>query len=194
MDSDEVRRVRFRELFDGNFRALLVYATRRVVRPVDAADVVAETLLVAWRRIDEVPPGDEARLWLYGVARYVVKNQYRGSRRRSNLGERLRQELVAISVDDPSEGSALNAVVQAAMDRLDPGERELIRLTSWEGLAPSEIAKVYSTPQGTVRRRLHHARQSMRRELDALGWPEDVASADDDDLSPSVPNAGEDDL
>ncbi|WP_432950312.1 RNA polymerase sigma factor [Kribbella sp. CA-253562] len=42
---------------------------RRVGSPDDAADVFAETMLVAWRRIDEVPADETARLWLYGVAR-----------------------------------------------------------------------------------------------------------------------------
>ena len=74
--------LRFRELFDSHFRELLGYALRRVGSPEDAADVVAETMLVAWRRIDEVPADGTARLWLYGVARRVLANHRRGQVRR----------------------------------------------------------------------------------------------------------------
>ncbi|MEW9551250.1 hypothetical protein [Nonomuraea sp. NPDC050783] len=47
----------------------MAYAARRCEVPQDAADVVAETFTVAWRRVDELPEGAEATLWLYGVAR-----------------------------------------------------------------------------------------------------------------------------
>src|SRR4051812_33061810 len=84
---------RFSRLFGDTERELLAYVLRRVDRAEDGADVVAETFLVAWRRLDSVPPGDEARLWLYGVARRQLANQRRGQLRRSRLADRLRAEL-----------------------------------------------------------------------------------------------------
>ena len=90
-DHDE----RFRDLYTRHFDALLAYAVRRVPRPEDAADVVADTFLVAWRRRSHLPAGDEARLWLYGVARNMLANKRRGDRRRDRLGEALRQRLMA---------------------------------------------------------------------------------------------------
>ncbi|GAB3435443.1 hypothetical protein GCM10027517_04600 [Phycicoccus ginsengisoli] len=84
---------RFSALFERTHPALLGYAVRRVADPADAADVVAETYLVAWRRLDDVPGGDEARPWLFGVARRVLANHYRGERRRHALADRLRDSL-----------------------------------------------------------------------------------------------------
>jgi hypothetical protein len=62
---------RFAELYRDHGRFVLAYALRRAV-PEDAADVVAETFLVAWRRLDDVPGDGRARLWLYGVAHRVL--------------------------------------------------------------------------------------------------------------------------
>src|SRR4051812_15821279 len=62
----------FRALFDDHHLAVLGYALRRTAGAQDAADVLADTMLVAWRRLDEVPGGDTTRLWLYGVARKVL--------------------------------------------------------------------------------------------------------------------------
>ena len=133
---------RFRRLFAATERELLAYALRRVDRAEDAADVVAETFLVAWRRLDKVPPGDEARLWLYGVARRQLANQRRGPLRRSRLADRLRAELpAAVAIARSPEDHRVDAV-RAAMARLDEEDREILRLTSWEGLTPSEIAAV----------------------------------------------------
>ena len=159
-------------LFDDHGRALLAYALRRVADPPDAADVVAETFSVAWRRRAEVPTGGEARLWLYGVGRRVLANHHRGERRRSHLADRLRAELAAqlpVTADHAPE-SATTHVVRAAVTRLPSDERELLWLTAWEGLEPTEIATVMRIPPGTVRSRLHRARQHLRDELLAGGW------------------------
>ncbi|WP_053206090.1 RNA polymerase sigma factor [Jiangella muralis] len=168
-DDETTRRGRFEAVFAAESRAILGYALRRVEAAEDAADVVAETFLVAWRRIDDVPAGAQARPWLYGVARRVLANHARGARRRTRLGERLRDELltgpdvIRIDEDDPA------ATVRAALLRLPGDDRELLRLTSWEGLGPAELATAMGLPPGTVRTRLHRARKRLRAELEALG-------------------------
>jgi RNA polymerase sigma-70 factor (ECF subfamily) len=161
---------RFRALFGRCSRPLLTYALRRVREPADAADVVAETFVVAWRRLDEIPPGGEARLWLFGVARRVVANHQRGGLRRSRLADRLRAELSEHVDLDPMAPVEIRQVVAAALARLDEDDRELLRLTSWEGLTPGEIAMVCDIPVGRARSRLHRARGRFRAELEALGW------------------------
>jgi DNA-directed RNA polymerase specialized sigma24 family protein len=89
------RQHRFEELYAANCGPILGYVLRRTDNPDDAADVIAETFLTAWRRLDAVPPGDEARLWLYGVARRVLANHRRGERRRTVLADRLRAQLAS---------------------------------------------------------------------------------------------------
>jgi RNA polymerase sigma factor (sigma-70 family) len=156
---------RFRRLFADTERELLAYVLRRVDRGEDAADVVAETFLVAWRRMDRVPDGDEARLWLYGVARRQLANQRRGELRRSRLADRLRGELSAALVSARSPEDHRVAAIRAALARLEEEDREILRLTTWEGLTPSEIAAVMGVPGVTVRSRLHRARKRLRSEL-----------------------------
>lgn len=154
--------LRFRELFAGHFRALLGYALRRVGSPEDAADIVAETMLVAWRRIDDVPADDTARLYLYGVARRVLANHRRGQLRRDRLAERLRLELVEVT-PDPAGLSDSIAVIRDGLTQLSDDDRELILLTSWDGLDPREAAIVLGVPSRTVRTRLHRARARLRK-------------------------------
>ena len=158
---------RFRCLFELAERDILAYALRRVGRPDDAADVVAETFLVAWRRLDEVPAGDAARLWLYGVARRQLANQRRGDLRRSALADRLRDELAG-SATETAEHTQPDrvAAVSAALGRLSEEDRELLTLSSWEGLSPRELAVVLAIPAVTLRSRLHRARRRLRAELD----------------------------
>ncbi|MFC9692903.1 RNA polymerase sigma factor [Kribbella sp. NPDC056951] len=154
----------FRELFEANFRELLGYALRRCSSPDDAADVVADTMLVAWRRFDQVPTDGTARLWLYGVARRVLANHRRGVQRRDRLGERLRVELQDVVPDHADEVEA-NAVLVAAMAGLSDNDRELLMLTAWENLDPQEAAVVLDVPARVVRTRLHRARARLRERL-----------------------------
>ena len=77
------RRSRFEAVYEAYHGPILGYVLRRTATPDDAADIIAETFLTAWRRLEEMPPGPEARLWLYGVARRVLANHHRGERKRS---------------------------------------------------------------------------------------------------------------
>jgi RNA polymerase sigma factor (sigma-70 family) len=163
---------RFRRVYAGTFEPLLAYALRRVARAEDAADVVAETYLIAWRRGADMPEGDEARLWLYGVARRVLANQDRGGRRRERLGARLRERLAAVVVADPAAEVSQRVTVRAALDRLGEVDREVLRLTAWEGLEPREAAEVLNISAAAVRTRLTRARSRLRELLgDEYGEP-----------------------
>jgi RNA polymerase sigma-70 factor (ECF subfamily) len=152
----------FSALFDSTHVALLGYAVRRVTDPADAADVVAETFLVAWRRLDDVPPGSEARPWLFGVARRVLANHYRGERRRHALADRLRDSLHQVvpppELHEPS-------LVERAVARLGDDDRELLHLLAWEELAREEIAVAMGLSRATVRVRLHRARARLREAM-----------------------------
>ena len=82
MTEDERER-RFRALYGRARPCLFAYALRRTLSPEDAADVVAETFLIAWRRLDAVPDGEASLLWLYAACRRVIANQ---SRRAAGVG------------------------------------------------------------------------------------------------------------
>ncbi len=169
---------RFRRVYAGNFAALLAYALRRVDQPDDAADIVAETFLVAWRRIRDLPPDDEIRLWLYGVARRVLANHHRGGVRRVRLGERLRQRIIAEVGADPGTEVPQRMTVQAALNRLGEPDREIVMLTVWEGLPPREVAEVMGMSPNAVRSRLSRARARLRELIgDDLSAPGHVLDA-----------------
>jgi RNA polymerase sigma-70 factor (ECF subfamily) len=156
-----------RERFDGLFREHLAgiasYCRCRSRSLADAEDAVAEVFLVAWRRLDEVPTGEEARLWLYGTARRVLANQARAKMRRGRLSEKLSAQPAPVETDD----DPLAARVQDALAVLNVRDREILLLAGWEELTPAEIAKVVDRPAVTVRVRLHRARARFRAALNA---------------------------
>ncbi len=161
----ELAQIRFGRLYRDQGRAILGYALRRVADPEDAADVVAETFLVAWRRLDEVPVDGRARLWLFGVARLVIANLHRTERRRTRLGERLTETLRTELATRPAPAGE-GAEVLRAMAGLGEEDRELLLLVSWEELSPGEAARVLGITSLAARSRLHRARRRLRALLE----------------------------
>jgi RNA polymerase sigma factor (sigma-70 family) len=159
------RRARFRAVYDANYHRILGFALRRTANREDAEDVVAETFLTAWRRLDQIPVGDEARLWLYGVARNALANHRRGERRRVRLTSVLHAESFLPSLRAPDADHEV-AGMAAAFARLDDGHRELLALAAWEGLDAGEIATVLGCSRNAARIRLHRARRRLARELE----------------------------
>jgi RNA polymerase sigma factor (sigma-70 family) len=157
------RRSRFEQLYQAHYRPVLGYVLRRAVSPDDAADALAETFLTAWRRLDDVPAGEETRPWLLGVARRVLANQGRAQRRRTALGERLRSELRPARYG-PEPSAGLDEVA-AAFRGLPEADREILALAGWEGLDPGQIAVVLGCSRNAARIRLHRARRRFEERL-----------------------------
>lgn len=151
-----------------HYPAIATYVRRRAGSPDDIADVIAETFTTAWRRLNDVPEGDGARLWLYGVARRTLANHFRGEERRAALAVRLREEITTWADSVVGAESAYEA-----FKRLSDDDRELLALVAWEGLSGAEIAKVLGCSLGAARLRLHRARKRLSRELAHLdaGYP-----------------------
>jgi RNA polymerase sigma-70 factor, ECF subfamily len=148
---------RFDDLFASHYPAVAAYALRRAPR-ADAEEVVAETFLVAWRRLDEVPW--DAKPWLLGVARRVLANQRRSARRRGALQQRVESE----RSPEPSRPRP----IREALGRLRPADRELLLLVAWDGLSVREAAVALGCSHTAAKVRLHRARRRLHDELTRL--------------------------
>ncbi|WP_133980272.1 RNA polymerase sigma factor [Kribbella voronezhensis] len=157
-------RERFEQFFAANREAVLGYLLRRTADRHDAADLLADTFLVAWRRLDDVPPGDQTRPWLYGVARRALANHRRGEGRRHALADRLRGELTEQVEPQPMPDNTPAAI---AFRSLSEPDQELLSLVAWEELDTAQIATALGITRNAVRIRLHRARKRFARSLTA---------------------------
>ena len=160
------RRQRFDVLFAAYGPDIVAYCGWRAGSTSDAQDAAADVFLTAWRRLDSVPEGEAARVWLYATARRVIANQRRSRRRHAALQERLAREAPAAPPGDPSDPDA--ALVHEALGRLGPADREVLLLAEWEGLSPAQIGAVLGCLAVTARGRLHRARRRFRAVFEDL--------------------------
>jgi RNA polymerase sigma factor (sigma-70 family) len=165
-------RRRFEILYAETRLSLLGYFLRRVDSAPDAADLLAETYLIAWRKIDSIPNDDTARLWLYGVARRVASHHHRHERVTQGLAETLRADLTREAAEMRTDSDMpFDDVIYASLDRLKLSDREIIELSAWEQLTPIEIANIVGLKSGAVRVRLHRIRTAIRADLIRSGYP-----------------------
>ncbi len=160
---------RFGELYRAHYPSIHAYCRRRT-DPARVDDAVAETFLVAWRRIDDVPDGREALLWLYRVAHRVVGHQWRSSARRSRLGRRVGGQRTP-ETPGPAERAIHDDECRRALEAIEhlkPADAELLLLVAWEQLSTADLATVLDVTPNTASQRLSRARKQLTRQFDRL--------------------------
>lgn len=155
----DLRRTRFEDIAGEVFLPLQKYLLRRADRD-DVDDLLSETLLVVWRRLEDVP-ADTPLAWCYGVARRVLANHRRADNRRLRLVRTLEAE-PKHSIPDPDDG---DPALEAALSTLGSDDRELVRLWAWEQLEPREIALVLDSTPNAVSLRLTRIKKKLADEL-----------------------------
>jgi len=159
------RRARFEAVVDLVYEPLQRY-TRRRADAHTADDVVAEALLVLWRRLDEVPP-TAVLPWCYRVAAGCLANARRSTRRRAGLVRRI------ATVDPPSEvlapDHAPDPELHAALAGLPAADQEVLRLWAWESLTPAEVALVLDVSANAASIRLHRAKGRLAEQMRKTG-------------------------
>jgi len=150
---------------------LVEFFIRRGVSPQDAADLVSETFLAAWKGSGRhrIEP-EMLRAWLFGVARKVLSQHRRGHIRRSALADRGRATL-AFDNSARADGSleeldpAIAQHVRELIQYLPETDQEIVSLVYWEGFSQEEVATILGKSATTIRARLSRARAVLREQL-----------------------------
>ncbi|MGL5825533.1 MAG: RNA polymerase sigma factor [Nocardioides sp.] len=179
------REQRFREIYDSAYVDLLRFVRRRV-HATHAEDVVGEVMLVAWRRLDDVPADmSAARAWLFGVARKTLHNTHRRETKHDAAAVRLAE--VRDGLGDPGQHPDLVAHrvdIAAAWPLLSATHQEAIALSVLDGLNASEAATVLGISPTAFRLRLSRARRTLRRHVHSTSAGDSAPGVFSSDRSP----------
>jgi RNA polymerase sigma-70 factor (ECF subfamily) len=166
---EAVAEERFRRIYAAYDRHIYAYCLRRIDRD-QAIDCTADTFLIAWRRISDVPDGDKALPWLYRTAHHVIGDRYRHRARSRTLVEALRANPTTGHGDLPETvvvRREADTAVLDALQRLRPADQEVLRLAVWEELSHAEIGELFGCSAHAVDQRIHRAAKRLGRELHA---------------------------
>jgi RNA polymerase sigma-70 factor, ECF subfamily len=148
----------FEQIYEEHCEAVRAYVRRRAPESL-VDDVVSETFLVCWRKLDRVPK--EPLPWLYAVARRTLANQRRKLAREQHVGA---AHQTAATVEAEPVGDTVLAAAFAALSERD---REVLRLVAWEGLSLGQAAVVLGCSALACRVRYHRAKTRLARRLEA---------------------------
>ncbi len=168
---------RFATVFDRHYDAIHRFLWTRVGRR--AEDVTAEVFKVAFQQRDRYDPSfPSARPWLFGIASRLAKQQHREEAKAEDAA--LRSASDPVHAPDASPEQRLDELapsspVAAAVMGLPVRDREPLLLHAWDDLSYEEVAHVLDVPVGTVRSRIHRARQVLRSELTPTGEADEPA-------------------
>jgi RNA polymerase sigma factor (sigma-70 family) len=158
----------FGRLFDEHAGSLHGYLARRVGDQA-ADDLVSETFLVALQRRHTYDPARAGvRPWLYGIAtnllRRHVRQEVRGWRARARVvgAEQLQAESHEARTTEQVAAQQQIRQLAGALAALEPGDRDVLLLTSWGHLSAAEVSQALGIPVGTVHSRLHRVRRWLR--------------------------------
>lgn len=159
---------------------LLRYVQRRLHPDgAGAEDVVAEAMTIAWRRVEDLPSGlDDARAWLFGIARNCLLNDARSRRRRDALGVRLADVDSATVTPDGADAAISRVDLARAWSRLSDVEQEVLALAVFEGLDSRRAGQVLGLSAAAYRVRLSRARAALRQGLSSTDVQAHAAGPD----------------
>lgn len=159
MNVSQEQEQRFSRLWAEHARRVQAYVSRHT-DPDGVQDVVADTFLVAWRRLANVPT--DALPWLLVVARNTAANRSRAQRRlravQSAMVPVARAARPADAADVPGQ---VRAEVVAALAALSDTEREALLLVAWDGLTPGQGAAVLGCSVDAFTKRVSRARARL---------------------------------
>ncbi|WP_250009746.1 sigma-70 family RNA polymerase sigma factor [Actinoplanes sp. M2I2] len=157
-----VREQRMCELYAATAAQLRRYLVRLSGRPEDAEDLLQETMLRAWRRVDDLPAGVEARRrWMFTVARNVAIDAVRSMRARPAevYGA---DGVAAAAVPDETSRLLDRQVLGDTLARLTDRQRAVLVSLYWTDRSVAETAASLGIREGTVRSRSHYALRAVR--------------------------------
>ena len=157
-----------RELYRRYSGELYGFALNALTDRELAEEVVQDVFARAWRRAaDYDPRRGSVRTWLYAITRNRIVDARRRAAVRPGLAQQDAEEVPA-EVDSELEQAVLRWQMAAALTRLSPEHREVIRLAHYGGLTLREIAERKGIPLGTVKSRTSYAMRTLRLILDEM--------------------------
>jgi RNA polymerase sigma-70 factor (ECF subfamily) len=153
---------RFHRLYVETSQDLLAFLLRRCLTPEDAADCLSETFRIVWEKRNRIPAGDDARPWLFGVARNVLRRERASTEREAEAAHEL-----GLAAQRSGAITSTNTTALAALASLAPLDQEIITMLAWDDLAPREVAVILGLSPNVVRVRAHRAREQLRNTLAA---------------------------
>jgi RNA polymerase sigma-70 factor, ECF subfamily len=157
-----------REFFELHSSTVYHYIFGRCNDKTVAGDILNTVMMEVWNHAERFEGRSKVSTWLIGIARFKLIDFYRSEKRHqhSELDETIEDPLIAS--EQMIEAAQHSKGVKSCIDKLGENQREIVQLTFYSELAYQEIAEIIECPVGTVKSRMHHAKDALKRCLQSF--------------------------
>jgi len=163
-----------REFFEEHANTVYHYVMGRCGDTIIASDILNTVMMEVWKHGDRFEGRSKISTWLIGMARFKLIDFYRAEKRHQH------QELEDDFIDQNTDGEHMVEITQyskglkSCINKLAGIQKEIVQLTFYSDMAYQEIAEIIECPVGTVKSRMYHAKESLKRCLEQFLGKEEI--------------------
>jgi RNA polymerase sigma-70 factor (ECF subfamily) len=154
------------ELYLGYHRRLARFLARFIPRYENVEEIINDTFMVVWKSAKDFRNASQVSTWIMGIA---YRTALKSVRRQKNHATEQNIDDYPDQSTDPSDEADLIDWLAQGLERLPLEQRLTLELAYQMGHSLEEIAVITGSPVGTIKARMFHAREKLRRSLPALG-------------------------
>ncbi len=145
-------------------KSVELFVKYKISSAEEAQDILQETYLTAWQMFGQLKNEDAFKPWIISIARNKCNDYFRN---KAAVLEIPLEEAPELTMDDGRMGISEVMAVRDHLEKMADKEKEILYLYFWKQLPQAEIAKRLNVPVGTVKSRLHVAKEKFRESYDA---------------------------
>ena len=154
----------FEKLLAQARKSVELFVKYKISSAEEAQDILQETYLTAWQKFGQLKNEDAFKPWIISIARNKCNDYFRN---KAAVLEIPLEEAPELTMDDGRMGISEVMAVRDHLEKMADKEKEILYLYFWKQLPQAEIAKRLNVPVGTVKSRLHVAKEKFRESYDA---------------------------
>ena len=165
------------QLYLDHESSIYAYAMKKLNDSQAAADIVHDVMIAIWKGASGYQGRASLRSWILGIAHNKIVDHIRKSVRHDadELDESMNQtedDSIEASPVEMVQAAENNKFLQYCLEKLSDLHKQVVHLAFFEDLGYAEIAEIIGKPEGTVKTRMFHARQALKRCLQGKINPE----------------------
>ena len=152
------------EFYEAFQQKIYAFAKIRLNDSHEAADLLNEVMWEVWRGASRFEGRSSVTTWIFGIAYYKVIDRLRS--RGKLLVEELESTVTEESAQDLDEiltQKQMGEHLRRCMEKLSDEQRQVVHLAFFEDLSYREISEIVGSPEGTIKARMFHAKQALKR-------------------------------
>lgn len=156
--------------YSGYVYTSIINMSNTTLNNEDIEEIMSDVFFILWKNKDKLKPSDKVNFYLVGIAKNLLKEQYRKQKENLNIDDYENCVSSNKTLDEIYEENASMKILQKRLNVLNDNDRKIFRLFYYGNKKTKEIAKEMNMNEITVRSRLHRIKKQIKKDLNLGGY------------------------